>query len=89
MTGLTEHRRPGLKYVIADGNPLTMTELLAPGMTRWVLRREEEVVASVRGGLSRETACSHYSLLSVENFLAWQRSIDRHSQAESRKVIRL
>ena len=28
MTGLTEHRRPGLKYVIADGNPLTMTDLL-------------------------------------------------------------
>jgi hypothetical protein len=39
------------------------------------------VVAAVRGGLlSLEEACSRY-MLTVEEFLAWQRSIDRHGLA--------
>jgi hypothetical protein len=52
-----------------------------PGTTRWVIRRKAEVVAAVRGGLlSLEDACSRY-MLAVEEFLAWQRSIDRHGLA--------
>jgi hypothetical protein len=46
-----------------------------------VIRRKAEVVAAVRGGLlSLEEACSRYTL-TVEEFLAWQHSIDRHGLA--------
>jgi hypothetical protein len=45
---------------------------------RWVIRRKAEVVAGVRAGLlSLEEACQRYTL-SVEEFLSWQRLIDRH-----------
>jgi hypothetical protein len=70
------------KYVLGpDGSPLTIANLPAPGTTRWVIRRKAEVVAAVRGGLlSLEEACSRY-ILTVEEFLAWQRSIDRYGLA--------
>jgi hypothetical protein len=46
-----------------------------------VIRRKAEVVAAVRGGLlSLEEACQRYTL-TVEEFLAWQQSIDRHGLA--------
>ncbi|TDQ84356.1 uncharacterized protein DUF1153 [Dongia mobilis] len=55
-----------------------MDDLPPPGTRRWVIRRKAEVVAGVRAGLiSLEEACQRYSL-SVEEFLSWQRSIDRH-----------
>ena len=64
-----------------DGRPLTLSDLPKPGITRWVTRRKAEVVAAVRGGLlSLEEACSRYSL-TVEEFLGWQRSIDKHGLA--------
>jgi hypothetical protein len=72
--------RPRPKYVIGpDGSPLTITDLPAPGMKkRWVVRRKAQVVAAVRGGLlSLEEACSRY-MLTVDEFLSWQSSIDRH-----------
>jgi hypothetical protein len=78
---MTEPSRPR-KYVVGpDGSPLTIADLPPPGTTRWVIRRKAEVVAAVRGGLlSLEEACSLY-MLTVEEFLAWQRSIDRHGLA--------
>jgi hypothetical protein len=71
--------RSRINYVIVpDGTPLTVADLPAPGTRRWVIRRKAEVVAAVRGGLlSLEEACSRYTL-TVEEFLSWQRSIDRH-----------
>jgi hypothetical protein len=76
---MTEPYRPR-KYVLGpDSSPLN--DLAAPGTTRWVIRRKAEVVAAVRGGLlSLEEACSRY-MLTVEEFLAWQRSIDRYGLA--------
>ena len=70
------------KYVIGpDGGPLTIADLPAPGMKRWVIRRKAQVVAAVRGGLlSIEEACSRY-MLTVDEFLSWQSSIDRHGLA--------
>ncbi|WP_397421587.1 DUF1153 domain-containing protein, partial [Phenylobacterium sp.] len=48
---------------------------------RWVIRRKAEVVAAVRGGLiSLEEALERYSLTSDE-FVSWQRSIERHGLA--------
>jgi hypothetical protein len=74
--------RSRINYVIGpDGTPLTVADLPAPGTRRWVIRRKAEVVAAVRGGLlSLEEACSRYTL-TVEEFLSWQRSIDRHGLA--------
>ena len=70
------------KYVIGpDGGPLTIADLPAPGMKRWVIRRKAQVVAAVRGGLlSIEDACSRY-MLTVDEFLSWQSSIDQHGLA--------
>src|ERR1700753_3400740 len=53
-------------------------DLPPPGIKRWVIRRKAEVVAAVRAGIiSLEEACQRYTL-SVEEFLSWQRSLDRH-----------
>jgi hypothetical protein len=53
-------------------------ELPSVNTKRWVVRRKAVVVAAVRNGtLSLQEACRRYNL-SVEEFLAWQRSIDRY-----------
>jgi hypothetical protein len=72
--------RPGrpVSVIGPDGLPITLETLPPPGTTRWVIRRKAEVVAGVRAGLlSLEEACQRYTL-SVEEFLSWQRLIDRH-----------
>ncbi len=61
-----------------DGAATTATALPPPTTKRWVIRRKAAVVAAVRAGvLSLEEACQRYHL-SVEEFLSWQRLIDRH-----------
>jgi Protein of unknown function (DUF1153) len=80
---MTAPLRPRPKYVIGpDGGPLTLADLPAPGTKkRWVVRRKAQVVAAVRGGLlSLEEACSRY-MLTVDEFLSWQSSIDQHGLA--------
>lgn len=70
------------KYVIGpDGSPLTLADLPAPGANRWVIRRKALVIAAVRGGLlSLDEACSRY-MLTVEEYLSWQHSVDLHGLA--------
>ena len=64
-----------------DGTPLTVGNLPPPGTKRWVIRRKAEVVTAVRGGLiTLEDACARYSL-TVEEFLSWQRAIERFGLA--------
>ena len=64
-----------------DGRPLRMVDLPGPETKRWVPRRKAEVVAAVKGGLiSLDEACERYAL-TVEEFLSWQYSIDRHGLA--------
>jgi uncharacterized protein DUF1153 len=77
-----DDRRGRVSYVIGpDGSPLTLADLPPPNTKRWVIRRKAEVVAAVRGGLlSLDEACKRYTL-TVEEFLAWQRSIDRFGLA--------
>lgn len=72
----------GEAYVIGPtGAPLTLKDLPPPNTGRWVIRRKAEVVAAVRGGLlSLDDALERYRITS-EEFLAWQRSIDRHGMA--------
>jgi hypothetical protein len=79
---MTELPRSKVKYVIGpDGSPLTIADLPPSDTKRWVIRRKAEVVAAVRGGLlSLEEACARYTL-TVDEFLGWQASIDRHGLA--------
>jgi hypothetical protein len=64
-----------------DGRRLTIDDLPPAQTKRWVVRRKAEVVAAVRNGLiSLEEACARYKL-SVEEFLSWQRLIERHGLA--------
>lgn len=59
----------GYRYLVA--------ELPEPETKRWVPRRKAQVVAAVRSGaLSLDEACERYAL-TVEEFLSWQRAIDR------------
>ncbi|WP_038033864.1 DUF1153 domain-containing protein [Thermopetrobacter sp. TC1] len=76
---MTGQLRSRVKFVIGpDGSPLTIADLPPPGTKRWVVRRKAEVVAAVRGGLlSLEEACKRYAL-TVEEYLSWQRSIDKY-----------
>jgi hypothetical protein len=56
----------------------SVADLPSPNTKRWVVRRKAVVVAAVRSGaLSLQEACRRYHL-SVEEFLAWQRAIDRY-----------
>ncbi|MBS0273795.1 MAG: DUF1153 domain-containing protein [Proteobacteria bacterium] len=61
-----------------NGRWLSLADLPAPDTKRWVPRRKAEVVAAVRGGiLSLDDACARYAL-TVEEFLSWQRNVERY-----------
>lgn len=72
----------GEAYVIGPtGEPLTLNDLPRADTGRWVIRRKAEVVAAVRGGLiDLDAALERYGL-TVEEFEAWQASIERHGMA--------
>ena len=72
---MTESCRPRLRYVPGpDRSPLTIAGLPPPDTKRWVIRRKAEVIAAVRGGLlSLDDACKRYKL-TIDEFVAWQRS---------------
>jgi Protein of unknown function (DUF1153) len=60
------------------GEPLTIESLPPSGTNRWVIRRKAEVVAAVKGGLlTLEEACARYEL-SVEEFLGWQKAVEKN-----------
>jgi hypothetical protein len=79
---MSERMRARSKFVIGpDGSPLTVADLPPTSTRRWVIRRKAEVVAAVRGGLlSLEEACERYTL-TVEEYMNWQASIDKHGMA--------
>ncbi|MDP3674153.1 MAG: DUF1153 domain-containing protein [Novosphingobium sp.] len=59
------------------GEVLTLDGLPSPDHNRWTIRRKAEVVAAVNGGLlTIDEACDRYSL-TVEEFVSWQRAVDR------------
>ena len=68
----------GEMYVVGPtGTPLTLADLPPAGTERWVIRRKAEVGAAVRGGLlPLEEALTRYRL-TAEEFLGWQKAIDR------------
>ncbi len=76
MQDTTKFYQP--RVIGPDGEPLTLADLPPPNTRRWVIRRKAQVVLAIRGGLiSLDEACRRYDL-SVEEFLSWQRAIDKH-----------
>lgn len=64
----------------ANGAPhaITVDDLPPANTRRWVARRKATVVAAVRSGLiTLEDACRRYTL-SVEEYLSWERAIEKH-----------
>ena len=77
-----------LAVIGPDGKRLTREDLPPSDTVRWVIRRKAEVVAGVRAGLlTLDEACERYSL-SIDEFLLWQRQLDRHG-LEGLKVTRI
>ena len=76
---MIHQRHNRARYVIGpDGRVLTVADLPPRDTTRWVIRRKAALVAAVRGGLlSLEEACERYTL-TIDEFLSWQRAIDRY-----------
>jgi hypothetical protein len=76
---MIDQRHNRARFVIGpDGHAMTVADLPRRDTKRWVIRRKAELVAAVRGGLlSLEEACERYTL-TVDEFLSWQRSIDRY-----------
>jgi hypothetical protein len=61
-----------------NGRPITLEDLPPPNVGRWVIRRKATLVAAVMGGLlTLEEACQRYGI-SADEFLSWQRSLERH-----------
>jgi hypothetical protein len=57
---------------------MTLDDLPPANTKRWVVRRKAEVVTAVQGGLlTIEEACKRYRL-TMEEFLAWQRAIQKN-----------
>jgi hypothetical protein len=55
-----------------------MRKLPAPGQ-RWTVKRKAALIEAVRGGwLAIDEACQRYNL-SVDEFVAWRRDLDRYS----------
>ena len=62
----------------SNGASVMLNSLPPSNTKRWVVRRKAAVVQAVRGGLiSLDDACRRYSL-SVEEFLSWERAMDKH-----------
>src|SRR5436190_24115174 len=66
---------------ILSGISAAVVDLPPPNTKRWVARRKAVIVDAVRSGtISLEEACRRYEL-SVEEFVAWQRTIEAHGVA--------
>ncbi len=58
-----------------------LVELPPSDTRRWIPKRKAQVVAAVRAGaISLDEACDRYAL-TVEEFLTWQRAIDKFGLA--------
>ena len=65
-----------------------LDDLPPPDTERWVASRKAQVVRAVRDGrLTLDEACERYGL-SGEEFLCWQRMIERHG-VQGLRVTRL
>jgi hypothetical protein len=71
--------RRGTRYVIGpDGGPLTHANLPPGDTRRWPAKQKARVVAAVRGGLLTVDEARDRYRLTLEEYLSWQRAMDRH-----------
>ncbi len=65
-------------YVIGpDGEKMTISDLPAPDITRWVPRRKARVVAAVEGGLiTAQHAFERYNI-TEEEYDCWKSALSR------------
>ena len=79
---MTLQRNTRARYVIGpDGRVLTLADLPPRDTKRWVIRRKAALVAAVRGGLlTLEEACKRHAL-TIDEYLSWQTTLDRHGLA--------
>ena len=82
MGRLATDKKNQMKFIYGKRDEvLTLPDLPPPETRRWVSRRKAEVVAAVQGGmLTLNEACNRYAL-SVEEFMSWQQSVERHGVA--------
>ena len=59
--------------------PITLADLPPRDTVRWRRRHKANVVAAVQAGVVSFADVSARYALSVEEFLSWQRTVDRHS----------
>ena len=59
-------------------SPITLADLPPRDTVRWVSRRKATVVAAVQAGVISFSDASARYALSVEEFLSWQRTAERH-----------
>jgi hypothetical protein len=65
----------------APDSTISIDDRPPPDTKRWTVQRKAEVVTAVRSGrISLDEACQRY-MLSIEEFLAWQRLVDMHGIA--------
>jgi hypothetical protein len=75
------HHPNGKSIIEPDGFRSKAAKLPSATTKRWVIRRKAQVVTAVREGvLSLEEARSRY-MLTVDEFVAWERAIDEHGLA--------
>jgi hypothetical protein len=59
-------------------DPLDLVPDLPRPTQRWTVRRKATVIQAVRGGwVPIEQICEYYNI-SVDEFLAWERDVDRY-----------
>ena len=59
-------------------NGMSINDLPPSNTRRWVIRRKAMVVNAVQSGLlSVDDACNKYNL-SMEEFLSWQKTMEKH-----------
>ena len=70
-------QRVSARLLVMDTD-FDLTKLPPPDTGRWVVRRKAAIVQAVRNGsISLQEACRRYTL-SIEEFLAWERAVDRY-----------
>ena len=78
MEDITISSHKVARVIGPSGEELTLENLPPRETKRWVVRREAEVIAAVRGGLlTMDDACARYDL-SLEELTSWQRLVESH-----------
>jgi uncharacterized protein DUF1153 len=80
--------KPAKDLFASNDCALSRMPALPTPTERWTVQRKAAVVQAVRGGwLAIEEACEVYNI-SVDEFLSWERDIDRYGDVPGLRVTR-